>query len=423
MILKLAMRNVFRHKARSIITLSTIIFGCIALIFVGGFFHNIFWQMRESYINAHTGHIQVYKEGFNKGGRREPFNYLIENYDEVKTLIKTFPEVNFVTGRIQFAGLISTGDTTMSFLAQGVEPQHERTLHMSEIKDLREFFRHRKDDAGLPIIIAGDGLAEDDKYGITLGQGLAESMDVQEDTPIILLANTVGGSTNAMDMNIRGLFFTSAKNFDDSFLRMTLPTAQRFLNTSSVQTVVVKLYKTEDTAKIKEVLQNTFKEKNLALELKTWEELADFYTKTVELFSKFYLIMAIIITAVVVLGIFNTMNMSVMERISEIGTMMALGVKKRGVLKLFLCEGIVLGVIGGMIGLIVGSCSVAIVSKVGIIMPPPPGATMVWLSRPDIVPEVLVSTFFLCVVIGGISSLYPAYRASRLVITEAIRYR
>ena len=242
-------------------------------------------------------------------------------------------------------------------------------------------------------------------------------------TPIRLMTNTIDSSINAVDVRVRGVFYTSSKSFDDIFLRMPLKTAQRLLKTDSVQSLVIKLHHTDDTEEVKNKLQVLFREKHLNLEMKTWDELAEFYTQTVDLFKKFYLIIKMIIFIVVILSIFNTMNMSVMERISEIGTIMAMGSRSSGVVFLFLYEGIILGLIGGLVGDILGCAIVQAVSCVGITMPPSPGTNVGWLSHPMVVPRILFSTLMFSILIGGISAFYPAYRASRLVITDALRYR
>ncbi len=422
MILKLAVRNIFRHRTRSLITISTIVFGCVAIIFIGGFFEDVFLQLREGFIEAQTGHIQVYKIGFNQKGRTDPFNYLIENSGEVISVIRQLPEVNYVTPRIQFSGLLSTGNNTVSFIGQGVDPRYERTLSKEAVADLRKAYKEGVKQ-GVTTLKTGRGLDSNDEYGVILGAGLAAGIDAKAHSTVTLLTNTVDGSPTALDMKIRGVFYTSSKDFDEFFLRMPLETAQKFLNTESVQSLLIKLHHTDDTQEVKNKLKSLFQEKHFDLEMKTWDELTEFYTQTVNLFKKFYLIMKVIIFIVVVLSIFNTMSMSVMERISEIGTIMAMGSRSKGVVVLFLYEGIGLGFIGGVLGVILGCAIVRIVSCIGITMPPPPGGNVGWLSHPMIVPRILFSTFIFSILIGGLSAFYPAYRASRLVITEALRNR
>lgn len=418
--IKIAIRNIFRHKTRTIITLSTIVFGCIALIFAGGFFEDIFFKMRESYIQAHTGHIQVYEKGFLDKGRIEPYNYLIKNPNEIVSLIETVKGVKFVTARLQFSGLISTGENTISFMGIGIEPKYEQTPRFDT-----ENLRKATENLTLGGVVVTDGIAlnKDDTYTVMLGKGLASAIGVKVGDTLVLLTNTTSGSVNALDVTVKGIFYTSSKAFDDHFLRLPLSTAQKLLCTESVQSLVVMLNKTEDTMRVKRALSRMFREKNLNLELKSWDEISDFYTKTVKLFNRLFLIMKIVIVIIVILSIFNTMNMAVLERISEIGTIMAMGTKRRGVLNLFMYEGMALGIIGGSIGIVLGVIVTLIVSRIGITMPPPPGATMYWLSEPKIAPSMLVFAFILSIITSLISSSYPAYKASRLEIADALRHK
>ena len=104
-----------------------------------------------------------------------------------------------------------------------------------------------------------------------------------------------------------------------------------------------------------------------------WYELADFYNKTVALFSKQVSVMKFIIALIIVLSISNTQTMSVLERTSEIGTSMALGVTRAQTLRRFLLESLVIGLVGGLIGLALGMLLAKLISIVGIPMPPPPG--------------------------------------------------
>jgi len=418
MTLLLAVRNVFRHRTRSLITLAAIAIGGASVIFVGGFFENMFFKMRESYIKGHTGHIQVYRAGFLEKGSSRPFDYLIENPQEIVPLIREIPGVIRVTQRLQFSGMISTGDNTVSCLVQGVEPLYEPSIRQSDAQNPREDLA----EVGGAVIEAGDPLDEGHPYGTILGRGLAAGLDAKVGDALVLVANTVSGAINAFDISVQGIFFTSAKVFDDHVLRMPLDTAQQLLYTNAVQTLVIMLERTEDTPRITRQLQARFRERGLPLEVKTWEEINDFYTKTRELFDRMYVILKFVIALIVILSIYNTMTMAVMERTNEIGTMMALGTKRSGVLRLFIVEGVVLGVIGGMLGVLLGSAVTSIVGSIGITMPPAPGSSITWLSKPMVVPSVLAFAFLLSLVTAVVSSAYPAYRASRLEIAEALRH-
>jgi putative ABC transport system permease protein len=116
------------------------------------------------------------------------------------------------------------------------------------------------------------------------------------------------------------------------------------------------------------------------------------------------------------------MTMSVLERTVEIGTAMALGVRRRRILGLFLLEGMLLGLIGGLVGLAVGYILATIISYIGIPMPPAPGMSRGFTAAIRITPGIVLSAVLLATSTTLLASIYPAWRASRLVIVDALRH-
>ncbi len=411
--INLAVRNVFRNKIRTLITLAAIAFGSVSIIIAGGFFEDTFMQMREAVIHSHLGHIQIYSKGYNDHGSSAPFEYLIEEPDTVIEKIASLDHVKLITPRISFSGMISTGDNTVSVFCQGVDTEGELVLNKIDI------FK----DAGPGLAIQeGSNLTKDDQFDVILGRGLAKNLGTKPGDSIVLLTNTVGGSLNAFDMNVKGVFFTASKEFDDRALRLPIEMAQKLIRTEGIQTLVVLLDQTENTLQVKEEVLNMIQSMEMELEIRIWSQLADFYNKTVDLYGKQFFILKFIITVIVILSIFNTINMAIWERTREIGTIMAMGYKKSDIMKLFLAEGFILGFLGGITGIIIGSALAWGISFFGIPMPPPPGATMGWTAFIRVVPDLLVTSMIISVFASLFSSFYPAFKASNLIITDALRH-
>ena len=114
--------------------------------------------------------------------------------------------------------------------------------------------------------------------------------------------------------------------------------------------------------------------------------------------------------------------MAVLGRISEIGTLMAMGTRQSRILLLFLCEGVVLGLVGGLAGTFFGVLFTMVVAHVGILMPPPPGFVTAWVSEPTVVFGVLVRAFVLSIMAAVLASFFPSLRASRLQVADALRH-
>lgn len=402
--LKIAFRNIFRNKVRSYITLGAIAFGCISLILTGGFINETFIKLRESLIHSQLGHIQIYKQGYFEKGSSKPFDYLIENYQDLEKEIRAIPHVKNIANRLQFSGLLSNGENTISFLGQGVDPKGE--------KDLSSWLK----------IEYGEMISVEDAYGAILGRGLAASLDAKAGDFLMILTNTRDGAINAIDIEVKGIFYSFAKEYDDRVLKLPLDTAQKLLYLDAVQAMVVLLDETESTDEVKNALINMFEENRFPLEVKTWADLADYYNKLVELYEKQFGVLKFIISIVVVLSIINTMSMSIFERTREIGTIMAMGTKKNEVLSMFMLEGLVLGLLGGGIGVVLGIVSAKIISYIGIPMPPAPGSTVGYVATIGIFPGVIIFAFLFSVVTALAGSFYPSFKASRLNISEALRY-
>lgn len=404
MYLRLAFRNVFRNRVRSLITLGAIAFGCVSIIVAGGFIEDVFDQMRESYIRSFLGHMQVYKKGYFEKGVARPFDYMISEPEAVIEKIRSNPAVKSVAPRLEFSGLLSTGETTISFIAQGVNPKLENEISTFVQLD------------------GGENLSEGDAYSIIVGRGLAEALLARPGDPLIIVANTKGGAINALDVEVKGVFYTSSKAFDDRAIRLPIATAQKLLHTKDIQTLTVLLDDTGKTDSVRAELEDAFAKEGFDLEVKPWHEMADFYTKTVNLYKRQFFVIKLIIGIVVVLSVFNTMSMSILERIGEVGTVMALGTKRSGVVALFILEGLILGAMGGALGVAGGYLLSSLISYIGIPMPPPPGATIYWTAKIKLVPEIFAFAFALAIVTSAISSFYPALKASKLEIAEALRH-
>ena len=397
----IALRNLLRQPRRSALAVSAVTFGVVALMLASGFIEWIYFDLRESTIRAQLGHLQVVRPGYYDAGRADPFKYLLPTSGPAVALVERQPGVVAVAPRLYFSGLVSHADTTISFSGEGVSPAQEARL------------------SGSSIITAGTALSEADPKGVMLGAGLAHNLGVQVGDGVVLLVSTPSGGVNAVDATVCGIFSTVSKAFDDSALRLPIEMARRLLRVQGAHAWVVLLDHTTRTGKTMTSLRELLPAKEF--EVTPWYELADFYNKTVALFSKQLAVMRVIVAAIIVLSISNTMIMGVMERTGEIGTAMALGATSLSVAAQFVAEGIVLGILGGLIGLALSIVLATAISAIGIPMPPPPGMAHGYVGQIRLTPELAAQTFALASLTTLIASVFPAFKASRLPIVDALR--
>src|SRR5437879_8552987 len=126
--LKLAIRNVFRNRRRTLITLAAMGFGAAAIIVFGGFVHSIYFGVRESTIRSQVGHIQIYRKGYSDKGNLAPYDYLITDYAGLRAELLKLEHVKPVTARLGFSALVSTGDTTTPCVGTGAHPDSATDL-------------------------------------------------------------------------------------------------------------------------------------------------------------------------------------------------------------------------------------------------------------------------------------------------------
>ncbi len=399
---QLALRNLFRHRVRSIVTLSAIAFSTIVLVLAAGFIEWIFSDLRRTTIESGLGHIQVMRHDYLGRGVADPYAYLLPDKAPELATIEATPHVKTVGGRLNFSGLISFQDSTLSFVGIGVEPGKEEIVSRNL------------------TFISGSNLVDQGGNEIVVGEGLAANIGLKTGDRVVLLINTTSGSVRAVEATVRGIFSTQVRAFDEVAIRMPLTMARRLLHVGGVHVWVVAL---DDVANVDEAsahLKSTLDASRF--DVVRWVDLSDFYTKTVTFLSGQLGVMRVLIAIIIILGVSNMLIMNVLERTGEIGSLMAMGNRRRKVVALFLTESFYLGLIGGAIGIVLALLLAKLISAIGVPMPPPPGRTVGYVGAILVTGPILISAFGVTLVTTVLAGLYPARKASRLVIVDALRH-
>ncbi|WP_246168034.1 ABC transporter permease [Serratia rhizosphaerae] len=227
-----------------------------------------------------------------------------------------------------------------------------------------------------------------------------------------------------MSSQVRGVFQSGIKEYDDTAIKLPLKTAQRLLQTSDVSKIIIMLQDTERTPAVLAQINRLIEQHQLPLEARSWDDLAVFYHQVVNLFEGIFLFIKSIVSVIVVFMIGNTLMMNVVERTREIATLRALGLSQSYIGRLFVLEGIIIGIIGSVLSVSFGILIASIININGIPMPPSPGYTQGYLAF--VMWDQDINLFwFSCalpLVTALIASIIPARRASKLVIAEAFRF-
>ncbi len=403
--LSLALRNIFRNRARTTIALLAIAAGCAALIVNGGVIFNIFAELREDAIRGRHGHLQIFRKGYSEHHLEDPGRYLIPRAEAEKVLAmaRARPHVARATRRREFSGMISRGDRYVAFMGLGVEPG-----------DDPDFSRHM-------TLRAGQALSEEDPHGVLAGLGLAQKFAGAPGDIITLLVNTESGALNAVDARLRGVFEGGLKEYDDWTMKVPLPAVEDLLLDDRTEQIVLLLDRTESVPAVRDDLASQFAGGGLDLEIRTWDQLALFHNQVVSLFGRELDVIRAIIATIVILGIGNAIGMSILERRVELATLRALGLRPGVIVRLLLIEALLIGLIGGILGVGLGAAIARAVTAMGIPFPSPPGSTRPFLGGVDIVPRIVVESFLLSAGATLAAALLPVWRAIRRPMAETLR--
>lgn len=398
---RLASRNVRRQRSHTTMVLAALILGVAGLMLAAGWVNDIFVQLGEALIHSQSGHMQVYRTGYYERGTRSPGKYLIDDPDRLNGRIATIDGVQDVMARLNFSGLLSNGRSDLPIVGEGVESDKEAAL------------------GTFVSVVDGRQMTGTDAFGMLLGRGLAQALQLKPGDHATLLASTLDGALNTLDLEVVGIFQSFSNEYDARAVKIALPAAQELLGTRAVNALVITLRETRDTSRIASMLTRDLGPHDM--EVKTWVELNDFYEKTVRLYARQLGVLQAIVFVMVVLTIANTVNMSVFERLGEFGTMRALGNRGGDVFRLIVTENLLLGLVGSVLGVLLGLLLAAVISAIGISMPPPPNANMAYTARIQLSPGNVLVAFAIGLLAPILAALLPARRVSRTPLVEALR--
>ena len=444
---KIAFRNVLRNGRRSLMTASAIAVGATALMLLGEYNGLVRVGMETGYVQG-MGHLSVFRKGYFDFGSGRPTQYSISNYQAVIDLIKADPElkpmVTVVTPRVALGGIAgnATLDKSKTFFGSGFVPSDQDRMNEWNEYQLGGDGSPRQggmSDGNLDHGIVGVGLAR--MLGLCAPLKIAdcpaelapaekfisdEPARAGEKSPRIELLSGAGGAPNIVAFYAKEARGQGAKAMDDMYVGMNLKLAQQLLYGSGehkASSIVVQLKRSEDMARGRARLNALFAEHKLALEARTFKELAPQFEQILGYFQAMFAFLGLILGIIVLFTIANTMGMSVLERTTEIGTARAMGVRRGGIRRQFLLEGAILGVLGATAGILLSEILAYWINHAGITYAPPGNATKVPLALlTHGNGDLLVGVWLALVIVATIASIIPANRAARMKVVDALRH-
>ncbi len=470
-LLSLALRNLLRNRRRSAMTLLSMALGLSAVLLFGGYIKDMTYGLQTDFVKR-GGHLQIQHAGYFEHGSGNPAAYGIRDYERVMTSLRgdpvLAPMLAVLTPTLQFGGIAG------NFAASVSRTVYANGMVVEDQNRLRDW-----NDYGLQVLrkdltlsgtsgdaaVVGTGVAR----VLKLCEALAVPNCVSAPTPgeavsgaalpddiaglsapvptekssvpdpgstaasasaprVEILAANAKGAPNVAAVRVVRAEFQGVKELDDVFVGLHLAQAQKLVYGSDVPRVTAIVVQLRHTAqmqtareRIEHILRTDFK--SLPIELLDYETLNPYYGQTLQMFGAIFGFISVLIGAVVLFTISNTMSMTVVERTVEIGTLRALGLKRRGIRAMFLVEGVLLGLAGSVVGALVAMFAAWFINRLGITWIAPGWVDPVPLAVRVAGEHAMMAVSIVgLIVVAGLSAILPAARAARMNIVDALRH-
>ena len=414
MLFKLAFRNVFRYKRRTIITFSAISYG-LGLMAVGiSLYNGVDTHAMDNIIDYQTAHLKVLAPGYFEEKDEVPLEFTINEPQEIKSLLKDNQDIQGIESRILFQATIISGMDELPCLGVAIEPEVDPLVF--KIKD--SIIDGRFLEPSEPKIILGSGLARD--LGLKVG----------DECTLRIFFSIEDFIWNALDLEIAGIAKTENPMVNRGTVFIPLSLAQEALSLENkVTELAVRIEDRNKLLKVRDSIESRLATLNKDYEVVSFEEYASDFKELMRLRSRMQALIPLMMILIATLGIVNTMLMAVMERTREIGMLAAMGMRKMEVMLVFIFEGALIGIFGSLAACVIGALggwwleakgfSLAFlgeeIAEMVSILP-------VEVYKGDLTAGTLIFTFILGTVISILASFYPAYKAVKLDPIQALRH-
>lgn len=393
-----AFRNLARYRTRNLLTGISIALGTAAIILGLAFTDGIIRQTIIGFTGTLLEDVMIFPDQ----GR------ILKKYREIERAISGIKGIDYVTKKLQFRGVIFSETSSVNALIMGMEPEGKRrkaNLRMEKGRDLDS----------------------KDRLSLIISEKLARRLKIDVGDKVAVVVNMPGGGTNAKDFRVEGIFTVkTGLQFVDHLIYMSLLETQDLMGLTDDQVFSLGVYlKDLDAVDLFEKrIEEELIKNNLLGRVQSWKKamkglLAQYY------FIKYIVfIFTVVLLFVICVGVTNAVFMSLTERTREIGTMMAMGAKRKTIIFLFMIEGGILSIISTICGSILGHVISTVFEKIGF---EAPSKAAIWLfGGKHLYPYLTIHTllfsfcFVIFITLMGIS--YPVFKASRMKPSEALAY-
>ncbi len=461
--LSLAWRNLLRNRRRSLMTLIAMMLGMTAVLLFGGYIRDINYALQSDFVRI-TGHLQIQHKDYFRFGSGNPAAYGIARYEYIIATVKQdpvlAPMLAVVTPILQFGAVAGNFAASVSRTAyvSGVVVEDQGRMRDWNDYGLRRLSRPPSLSGTAPdTAVIGTGVARvlqlcaslkvpdcasegapATAQGATLPSDIAALSNLG-DAPsaaapgggrprIEILAANARGAPNVAAVSVLRAEFQGIKELDDAYVGLHLSQAQKLVFGAAppqVTAIALQLRHTAQIpaaqARLAELFKTTLKDEPLGVI--DYETLNPFYGQTLGMFAAIFGFISVLIGAIVLFTVTNTMSMAVVERTAEIGTLRAIGLRRSGIRAMFVSEGVLLGCFGAVLGIVAALGLAWAINQLGLTWTPPGRVEPVPLAvRLTGEHGMMLASAIGLVVVAALSAILPAARAARMNIVDALRH-
>lgn len=412
MLWRMAWRNLWRHRTRTLIMTSAVAFSYALFLVSMGMGDNGHQQMLDAAAEGAGGDILVHADGY---WASRSSDLVIRNGEDILSAVASTPGVEAAIPRVLVNGLVSSPVGNRPLMLQGIDPDREVALRdFSEDLTVGEYLTETTRDD--PLI---------------LGATIAEKLELELGDRVVLTASGPDGEITRALFHLVGILESDLPEMDENLGLTTLQAAQEAM---SMEGMLTQVGVVQDPQIPSQALAESIRQATGAigdgLEVLPWQEAIPEMVGFIEIDDAFLYIYLLVIFAVVAFAIANTFLMAVMERVREFGLLNALGLRGGGVARLLLAETVLMTLVAMAVGFILGYSGHLLLDHYGL-------PVAMWgvedmevsgvdfadmVMRSTITPIKWVAASVMVALITVGSAIYPALRASRLAPAEAMRF-
>ncbi len=403
MLLSIAWKNIWRNKVRSLVVITAVVLGLWAGAFILAYVFGMINQRLEDAIGNEISHFQIHHPEFNRD--YDPKFYIVNSQDIIRGIAND-PKVRGVSGRVLVYGMVGSANNSLGGKFIGIDPESEDKVTQFGSS-----------------IVEGEYLKPSDKNRIVIGKKLADKLKVKIRSKIVLTFQDVQGDIVAGGFWGKGIFKSYNSGLEESNLYVRNEDLSRLLGTGGEAHEIAVLM--QDGDQVDDYVAATAVQYTELL-VQSWKDISPELRLMIESLDQYMIIFFVIILLALSFGIINTMLMAVLERVREIGMLMAIGMNKVRLFGMISLETIFMVLIACPFGLLLAYLTIYWFSVNGLDLSGIYQEGYAAYGFKSIIYPKLETIYYyrimvLVMITAVLASIYPAITALRLDPVKAIR--